>query len=127
MTLGYISAATAAKKHIARLYTDLAEIYRHSQVDNDDGSSDYILPDAPIYANIPCRISFERIDPPFEQAEGGRPITTSVKIFADPKTDIKAGDYINVARGNEVYSGSAGQPAMYESHLEVTLTHRDRA
>ena len=77
----------------------------------------------PLYSNVPCRISFSRtIDLTTDKAINKLPIHLIPKVFCDTSIDIKAGDYIIITRNNTQYKGIAGNPNMYETHQEISMT-----
>lgn len=108
---------------VNQLFTDKLDIYRHNNSLNDDGTTKTDLPTTSLYSNIPCRISFSRtIDLTTDKAINKLPIHLIPKVFCDTSIDIKAGDYIIITRNNTQYKGIAGNPNMYETHQEISMT-----
>ena len=108
---------------VNQLFTDKLDIYRYGASQNEDGTTSTNLPTKPLYSNIPCRISFSRtIDLTTDLAINKLPIHLIPKVFCDTSIDIKAGDYIIITRNNTQYKGIAGNPNMYETHQEISMT-----
>lgn len=109
--------------------TDRCNIYRHRLITNIDGTTDLVLDNEPLHANVKCRISFIRykIENPSDIKVDENPIRFTPKIFFPVFTDVKAGDKLVVTRyssENEElgkYEGVTGMPAYYDTHTEIML------
>lgn len=69
-----------------------------------------------------CRLSFGSI-PATDNADGGGAALTQVtKLFLPPGVTVKPGSKIIVTQNGQTTAYSqSGQPAVYESHIEITL------
>lgn len=76
--------------------------------------------------NVPCRLSYGQI-PATEQTTGIATMAQTVKLFCAPDINIPAGSDVEVKhRGRVLTFRSSGVPAVYDSHQEVTLEHKER-
>lgn len=102
------------------LYNDKLDVYRHIEV-IDNNISNVELSMTPIYTNIPCHISFEKIDTS-ELEQFTNYSTTHIKIFVDININILKGDVLKATRSiNAVYEGICGEPLKFPSHQELIL------
>jgi hypothetical protein len=116
--------------YLELLYIDTVRIYRQEKITNPDGTSDNVSGD--VLSTAKCRVSYKKIDAPYEVDLTGEPIIFELKVICGPDVPIKAGDYLAVTRFDPVdglveYTGYAGAPAKYGTHQEVLLIHRKRA
>lgn len=117
---------------ITTMFSDKMDITRYIDKENEDGSTETALSDAPIYTDVPCRISFSSDENPGDTDIDNTPVKLSPKIFCKVDADLRTGDHITVRRlndNNEViatYSGKVGMPAVFVSHKEA-LFHINRS
>jgi hypothetical protein len=112
------------------LYTDLMTVYALESVTANDGTTNNVISDIPTESGK-CRLSYRKIDTPYQTDASGVLIQFEIKIICGPDVNIKAGDYIEISRrdsGEELTTakGYAGHPAKYGTHQEVILIHRGR-
>ena len=105
---------------VEKLYTDLCTIKNFSSETNQTigitESTEKIIAE-----NIPCRLDYSR-SPPANQTETAASITQTVRLFLNPKIEVKEGSAIEVKHnGKSLHYKSAGKPALYESHQEIEL------
>lgn len=118
---------------ISTLFTDKMSINRYQEIKNSDETIDTILPDTPLYAEVPCRLSFASRENPDDNEIDDIPIKISPKIFCKIDVDIKAGDFVTVQRidddGNITasYSGKVGLSSVFMTHKEVMFTIEESA
>ena len=119
------------RKYLQILHKDKMSITRPEPQVQADGSTCMIIPDTPKYKDIPCRISFlnNGSDSSNSQTDTNNPINELIKIFCDPKTDVKKGDQLTIQRYNEdgevieTYTGMTGnKPAIYNMNMEILFT-----
>lgn len=71
--------------------------------------------------NVPCRLSFEKLDAA-AGSDTGAALTQGVKLFIAPEAEVKSGSKIIVTQNGVVSEYSAsGEAAVYESHKEIML------
>lgn len=114
------------------MYTDRVTVWRYVQQPSldHDGTTEDILSALPHMTNVKCRVSFvpNRQEDPKDSDVDSTPIKTQPKIFLSPDADVLAGDWIVAERmaddGETVlttYSGPAGLPFKYPSHMEFQI------
>lgn len=118
---------------ITTTFTDRMSISRYQDRENSDETTDTILTDAPLYSDIPCRLSFASRENPEDSEVDDTPVKISPKIFCKRDVDIRAGDFITVKRfdddGNIIasYSGKAGLPSVFITHKEALFIINESA
>lgn len=117
---------------IATLFTDKMTINRYTNSQNEDGTTDTVLSETPIYSDIPCRISFAQMESPKDKEIDDTPVSTTPKIFCKVGIDIREGDFVTVYRLDDngtviaTYSGKVGMPSTLITHKEA-LFYIDRS
>lgn len=118
---------------LSTMFTDAMDIRRYQDVENEDGTTDTVMPLEPIYANVPCRVSFSSEDSPQDYEVDRVPIRVAPKIFCGPNIQIKAGDFVTVRRLNDIgeiiatYTGKLGLPSVYITHKEALFSIEESA
>ena len=113
---------------IESMFNDKMDINRYIDVANSDGTTDTRLSDAPIYTNVPCRVSFSTYDNPRDNEVDNVPVKNVPKIFCKLNADIKAGDFITVRRYSDngqviaTYAGKVGLPSVLITHKEALFS-----
>lgn len=114
------------RKHLQKLYTDVATVQRYGEEVAEDGTTQVTVEAQPV-GEYPCRISFSQQDQEDRSQEDVSPILMGVKLFFDIDVDIRKGDVIKAAKMGEngevmqTIQGRASLPARYVNHVEVTL------
>lgn len=99
-------------------YTDTCNVYGTKKVKKDNITS---FEDTIIVEEQPCRLSFSKALPT-NNADGTSTLSQTIKLFISPNIDIKPGSNIEVIRGErKVMYKCSGEPAVYETHQEITL------
>lgn len=113
---------------ITTMLTDKMDIRRYVDKNNDDGTTDTVMSDSPIYTNVPCRVSFSSEDNPRDNNVDDVPVKNIPKIFCKVDADIKAGDLITVKRFDDdsnviaTYTGKLGLSSTYITHKEALFS-----
>ena len=113
---------------ITTMLTDKMDIRRYVDKNNDDGTTDTVMSDSPIYTNVPCRVSFSSEDNPRDNDVDDVPVKNIPKIFCKVDADIKAGDLITVKRFDDdsnviaTYTGKLGLSSTYITHKEALFS-----
>lgn len=112
------------------LYGDSVEVYSLVSETAIDGTTNNKYSDV-VTSSDKCRLSYRKIDVPYEADARGEPITFETKLICKPTLVVKAGDYLKVSRYNgatfeDLIQGYAGHPAHYGTHQEVILIHKGR-
>lgn len=118
---------------ITTMFTDSMDITRYETKESLDGTTQTILPEEPLYADVECRISFTAEESPKDGAVDENPVKTIPKVFCKIDADIKAGDFITIRRLNDdgetmsTYSGQIGLPSVYPTHKEALFLIKESA
>ena len=112
------------------LDTDKMDIGRRTEVVNPDGTTGETNPNAPLYTNIPCHISFQTADNPNSNTVDVEPIITGLDINCSLEVDLQKGDYVTAYKldnaGNvlETYKGIIGYPTVTQSRKSALMEMR---
>lgn len=121
------------KVYKSLLYTDKMWVWRNVENKSQDwGYTDSLRPNIydrndAIFKNIDCRISPNTFkDTTKDSNQYNDPLDWQPEIFWQPDIILKAGDWVEVERGEigTIYSGYIGEPQCYDSHNQ-TLMRRD--
>lgn len=108
-----------------RMYTDLCTVKRHTEIEiEEDSETRHML--APIYENLPCRISQKALGSN-SQTDSVNRISYETKLFLDACYEIRQGDVISVTGRGICRSYKAGEPFVYHRHQEILLEKEDYA
>lgn len=125
-----VSFKTVQKIHKKLMYKDKCDIFKFEKQVNPNGSKSTIQTKVPVYADVPCKISFnDRIWDTFHHnAMDTTPYQKQPKIFMEVEYKIKPGYYFIATRfdegTNEIiaqYEGQCGLPQVFLSHQELLL------
>lgn len=111
------------------MYSDKLSIYRYTSVE-DAGVTLQELKTTPEMSDIPCLISFSKQDTSTTSLVSDIPIEMAVQLFVSIDSGIRAGDTIVASKMAastlaKTYTGIAGEPYSYPSHLQVMLIMDD--
>ena len=114
---------------LTTMFKDKMSINRYIDKENEDCTVDTVLPDTPIYTEVPCRVSFSSAtEKPNDNDIDDTPIVFMPKVFCAVGVDLKEGDFITVQRfddgGNVIatYSGKVGLPSVFITHKEALFS-----
>ncbi len=113
-----------SKKFVEMLYLDTMTVYRNQTITKPNGSKTTELAPVVGMIDIPCGISFNKLnyDNPLKETPITNPIQSKPKVFCGPDVNIKAGDVVWVTAGGKIYKGKASDDCVYDSHhIEFTL------
>ncbi|EQK39821.1 ribosomal L23 family protein [[Clostridium] bifermentans ATCC 638] len=106
-------------------YLDRCTIKRKVKVKNEDTgvtSSELKI----IAENVKCALSNKESVVSVIKEDGAGKIVSNNQLFANPNTDIKEGDTVEVTVMGELSIYLASKPFKYPSHLEVFITEKER-
>lgn len=115
-------------KIITTMLTDKMSITRYVDKENEDGTTDTVMPESPLYSDVACRVSFSSGDKPNDKDVDDTPVAIVPKIFCELDVDLKAGDFVTATRFNDKgeviasYSGKVGLPAVFITHKEALFS-----
>ncbi|MDQ0175993.1 ABC transporter ATP-binding protein [Bacillus chungangensis] len=111
------------RKAIEKTYEDKVSISRYEKF-KVGGETKHEL--HVIYKDQPCRLSQKALGSN-NQSDAQNDITYETKLFISPDLEILQGDEIEVTKGTMKRKYTAGEPFIYQSHQEVTLSREDYA
>lgn len=120
-------------KVLGILYDDTFTNKRFKPTVADDGTTGSAPEENPVQADVACRISFEKPDSSANMTDSSNPKNLGLKLFCNPDTDVKKGDWIEAQKKDDdgnvlaTYTGYASEPNRYPSHLEIELTQEGDA
>ena len=77
-----------------------------------------------IAENVKCALS--KKDVQMMSSDGVGKLTFSHLLFLNPNTDIQEGDTIEVTTMGKIYVYLASKPFYYSSHMEISLSYKER-
>lgn len=111
------------RKVIEKTYEDVATISRNTKV-KVEGETRFEL--KVIFEDQPCRLSQKALGGN-NQSDAQNDIIYETKLFISPDLEILQGDEIVVIKGTMKRRYTAGEPFLYGSHQEVTLSRKEYA
>jgi hypothetical protein len=102
-------------------------VYRRAPAENEDGTTSVKLLEAPVYEDIPCRISATRADNAESTEDDTNPQYSEIKIFCAPDYIIRKGDKVVAIKKQDdgttliTYTGTANLPLAFVTHKEIAL------
>lgn len=117
---------TAFTNIIQMLFTDKMDVYKYIPQVNSDGTTDNVLALIPDKSNIPCRVSFFKMESVLDSEVDSNPLSATPKLFFPVTETFLQGDYVQVRRmsGDTViaqYEGNLGLPNTFETHKEAVF------
>lgn len=107
---------------LSKMYFDVADIYRISQVEDNDGLMKQSR--QKIYEDIKCSLSQKNISS-LNQDTNTNVLTMKHMLFVSDEIDIKPSDIIHIKNKNEYFK--AGECFVYPvSHSEILLTQSEK-
>lgn len=108
------------------MYSDKITIYRYDEEVDDNGVTIQTIKDDPTLSDINCLISFTKQDTSKTTLVSDIPVEMAVQLFTTLDAGIRAGDHIVASKMNgdvlvKTYTGIAGEPYTYPSHLQTAL------
>ena len=108
-----------ARKAIESMYIGTCDVIEHQKV-KDSVTKKTGFTDTIVLLSQPCRVSFK--SNPTTGDGSAASVTQEIKLFISPDITIKDGSKIEVTQNGltKAYTNS-GEPAIYETHQEITL------
>lgn len=112
-------AREKARKEFAKLYEDKCNVYEYVKEKQPNGSTAH--KEKLVFADIPCRISFNGTNQVAEGAKYSTPVQ-SIKLFIPNDINIKDGSKLEITRQGETTAyKNSGVISKYPSHSELGL------
>jgi len=108
-----------ARKALETLYTDTCTIIEYQEYQKPNKSIGHR--EVQVLENQPCMISFKTSNST-DNTESASALSQIVKVFLAPEINVKAGSKLSITRnGVTTDYKSSGEPALYDTHQEITL------
>ena len=110
--------------------TDAIDICRAELITLPDGSISVSDANTPLYADVPCHVSFGAIDSPDVAEPGADPVLILVTINCAVNVDLQNKDYIRARKLShdgsvfETYVGTVGMPVTDQARKSATMLAR---
>lgn len=114
-------ALVKSKRAIESLYADTCVIT--TERDTVDPETGIVKTARVTSQEYPCRVSYKNL--PTASSNGIPMMSQIVTLFLNPDIVVPAGADVDVIRqGRTLHFKSAGVPAVYDNHQEISLEHR---
>lgn len=115
-----VKALSAARKAVESAYNGVCTVLEYGDMFDDETKITYQGEKA-VYENIPCKLSFEKLNAAV-QTDTAACVSQGTKLFTAPEIKISGGSKIIVTQNGITgeYS-SSGEPAVYPTHQEIML------
>lgn len=118
-------ARARARVQIEKMYESNCSVWRSSQV-YDKAAHVTKTQKILLYENIPCHVSYG-ISSAAKQTDTIAVLGQNITLYLSSDYEIPAGSEIVIAGyGRTVKYESSGEPAVYQSHQEISLIIADR-
>ena len=118
-------ARAMARVQIEKMYESTCSVWRFSQV-YDKATHSTKMKKVALFENIPCHISYG-ISGAAKQTDTIAVIGQNITLYLPPEYAVPAGcEIIIEGQGRTTKYESSGEPAVYQSHQEISLTLDDK-
>ena len=118
-------ARAMARVQIEKMYESTCSVWQFSRV-YDKATHSTKMKKIALFENIPCHISYG-ISGAAKQTDTIAVIGQNVTLYLPPEYAVPAGSEITIdTRGRITKYESSGEPAVYQSHQEISLTLDDK-
>lgn len=109
---------------IEKMYIGTCDVIERQKVTNPT-TKRTSTQDVAVILGQPCRLSFS--SSPSTSSGDVSATSQTIKLFIAPELDIRPGSKITITQNGRVESYQrSGEPAVYESHQEITLEKFER-
>ena len=118
-------ARARARVQIEKMYESTCSVWQFSQV-YDKATHSTKMKKIALFENIPCHISYG-ISGAAKQTDTISVIGQNITLYLPPEYAVPAGcEIIIEGQGRTTKYESSGEPAVYQSHQEISLTLDDK-
>ena len=118
-------ARARAKVQIEKMYESTCSVWQSSQV-YDKVAHVTKTKKVLLFEGIPCHVSYG-ISNAAKQTDTIAVLGQNITLYLSPEYEIPAGSEITIdTRGRITKYESSGEPAVYQSHQEISLTLEDK-
>ena len=118
-------ARAMARVQIEKMYESTCSVWQFSRV-YDKATHSTKMKKIALFENIPCHISYG-ISGAAKQTDTIAVIGQNITLYLPPEYAVPAGSEITIeTQGRITKYESSGEPAVYQSHQEISLTLDDK-
>ena len=118
-------ARARARVQIEKMYESTCSVWQFSQV-YDKATHSTKMKKVALFENIPCHVSYG-VSGAAKQTDTIAVIGQSITLYLPPEYAVPAGcEIIIEGQGRTTKYESSGEPAVYQSHQEISLTLDDK-
>ena len=118
-------ARARARVQIEKMYESTCSVWQFSQV-YDKATHSTKMKKVALFENVPCHVSYG-ISGAAKQTDTIAVIGQSIALYLPPEYAVPAGcEIIIEGQGRTTKYESSGEPAVYQSHQEISLVLEDK-
>lgn len=118
-------ARARARVQIEKMYESTCSVWQFSQV-YDKATHSTKMKKVALFENVPCHVSYG-ISGAAKQTDTISVIGQNITLYLPPEYAVPAGcEIIIEGQGRTTKYESSGEPAVYQSHQEISLTLDDK-
>ena len=118
-------ARARARVQIEKMYESTCSVWQFSRV-YDKATHSTKMKKVALFENIPCHVSYG-ISGAAKQTDTISVIGQNITLYLPPEYEVPAGcEIIIEGQGRNTKYESSGEPAVYQSHQEISLTLDDK-
>ena len=118
-------ARARARVQIEKMYESTCSVWQFSQV-YDKATHSTKMKKVALFESIPCHVSYG-ISGAAKQTDTIAVIGQNITLYLPPEYTVPAGCEITIeAQGRITKYESSGEPAVYQSHQEISLVLEDK-
>ena len=118
-------ARARARVQIEKMYESTSSVWQFSQV-YDKATHSTKMKKVALFENVPCHVSYG-ISGAAKQTDTIAVIGQNITLYLPPEYAVPAGcEIIIEGQGRTTKYESSGEPAVYQSHQEISLTLDDK-
>lgn len=118
-------ARARAKVQIEKMYESICSVWQFSRV-YDKATHSTKMKKVALFENVPCHVSYG-ISGAAKQTDTIAVIGQNITLYLPPEYAVPAGcEIIIEGQGRTTKYESSGEPAVYQSHQEISLTLDDK-
>lgn len=118
-------ARAMARVQIEKMYESTCSVWQFSRV-YDKATHSTKMKKVALFENVPCHVSYG-ISGAAKQTDTIAVIGQNITLYLPPEYAVPAGSEITIdTQGRITKYESSGEPAVYQSHQEISLTLDDK-
>lgn len=118
-------ARARARVQIEKMYESTCSVWQFSRV-YDKATHSTKMKKVALFENVPCHVSYG-ISNAAKQTDTIAVLGQNITLYLPPEYVVPAGSEITIdTQGRITKYESSGEPAVYQSHQEISLTLEDK-